>query len=221
MMTLPLPVRNRLAALILEAFDDATARQTLEALGASCRDAGGCLDAGVEARLRGLGWFRASAAGDLHPLGVTQVYLPELCRRAMAAVAMFEDHPTMASGATLSGLLTRAACLAARALFFEVHELLEPAWMRAAAGERLALQALIQVAVAFHHAEKGNRAGAILLLSDGLAGLAASGSALPLDTGPRQGALSGILAALREGRRLPPAAWPAPISVVPVAQHLD
>lgn len=59
----------------------------------------------------------------------------------------------------------RAALAAAldawdRGDWFEVHELLEPAWMGAHdLGERLTLQALIKLAAAFVHHARGNPAG--------------------------------------------------------------
>ena len=107
--------------------------------------------------------------------------------------------------------MARAALLAERGLFFEVHELLEPRWMRAEGAERVALQGLIQVAVAFHHAENGNRDGAVSLLTEGLAKLGAAGASLPLDTQGWQARLAECLGALREGRSVPePPLWPIP-----------
>jgi hypothetical protein len=113
--------------------------------------------------------------------------------------------------ATLTGLLGRAALLADAGLYFEVHELLEPRWLRAEGGERVALQGLIQVAVALHHAESGNGRGAISLLEDGLAKLEASAPALTLDTAAWTATLARLLAAWREGATPPPTPrWPAP-----------
>ncbi len=48
--------------------------------------------------------------------------------------------------------------------FFEAHEHWESAWLRAAQPEKTFLQALIQIAAAFHHFERGNRVGAGSLL---------------------------------------------------------
>ena len=58
-------------------------------------------------------------------------------------------------------------------LYFEVHELLEPYWLRAAGRGRETLQGLIQVAVGFHHLSNGNGGGARALLHDGAAKLLA------------------------------------------------
>src|ERR1700681_750900 len=44
--------------------------------------------------------------------------------------------------------------------FFEAHEALEDAWRIAPEEERKFLQALVQLAVAFHHFNNGNMAGA-------------------------------------------------------------
>jgi uncharacterized protein len=48
--------------------------------------------------------------------------------------------------------------------FFETHEHWESVWLRATEPEKTFLQALIQVAAAFHHFERGNRVGAASLL---------------------------------------------------------
>ena len=65
--------------------------------------------------------------------------------------------------------LVSAALLFHAHLYFEVHELLEPYWLRAEGGDREALQGLIQVAVGFAHLANGNVGGARALLHDGCA----------------------------------------------------
>ena len=52
-------------------------------------------------------------------------------------------------------------------LYFEVHELLEPSWLRADGPTRAALQGLMQVAVGFQHLANGNLDGARALLREG------------------------------------------------------
>src|SRR5579872_838991 len=52
--------------------------------------------------------------------------------------------------------------------FFECHEALEEAWMQVAGEQKLFLQGLIQVAVAFHHLRRQNAIGAQRLLSAGI-----------------------------------------------------
>jgi DUF309 family protein family protein len=199
--TLPLGLRNRLAEMILDAFDHEEPRRTLEALAAFCRSEE--LGAGAAARLLDLGWFEAASPGHVRLLGAHRAHRDALGRRAIAALGALGPAP--------SDLLTRAARLADAGLYFEVHELLEPAWMRAEGDERLALQGLIQVAVAFHHAEHDNRAGAVSLLTEGLAKLAVAGAALPLDAAGWTRRLHEVLAAWRAGASAPAAAgWPAP-----------
>ncbi|MBI3457023.1 MAG: DUF309 domain-containing protein [Candidatus Rokubacteria bacterium] len=208
---LPLGLRNRLAELILDAFDDRGARRTLEALAAFCRSMQGQVGAEAAARLTALGWFEAAGPDRVGLLGAHRAHVDALCRRTAAAVAMLGSRPAPPGGESLAGLLARAALLADAGLYFEVHELLEPAWMRAEGAERVALQGLIQIAVAFHHASSGNREGAISLMSEGLAKLGAAGSVLPLDTAAWTRALAGRLAAWREESPPPPGPdWPRP-----------
>lgn len=137
-MTLPLPLRNRLAELVLEAFHDHAARRELETLG-------------------------ADGSGEPHAA--------ELAERAARARRLFTARPLDPVDAPLEMALGQAALLFDGRLYFEVHELLEPYWLRAAGRERETLQGLIQVAVGFHHLGNGNGAGARALLHDGAAKL--------------------------------------------------
>ena len=210
-MALPLALRNALAELVLDAFDHDEARQALAALVALCRDPEAPVAPPVTPRLTGLGWFQATTRGGLRLAEAHRAHLEALCRRAAAALAVFAGDASVPTGDTLPGLLARAARLADQGLFFETHELLEPTWMRAEGTERVALQALIQIAVALQHAANGNLAGARSLLAEGLAKLPAVRTALPLDTAAWEPALRAMLAALGEDRlpvSCPP--WPAP-----------
>jgi uncharacterized protein len=56
--------------------------------------------------------------------------------------------------------------------FFEAHETWEEIWLAENGPEKTFLQGLIQVAAAFHHAQRGNPAGMRSLLAAGLAKLA-------------------------------------------------
>jgi uncharacterized protein len=56
--------------------------------------------------------------------------------------------------------------------FFEAHERLEQVWLADRSTHRLFLQALIHLAVGFHHARNGNPAGAERQLRKGLKKLA-------------------------------------------------
>jgi hypothetical protein len=208
---LPLGLRNRLAELILEAFDAPPARRALEALASFCRSEDGRVGVDAAERLAAFGCFAPAGSGRVQLLGTHRAHRDALCRRAAAAWAMLESHTVPTDGSTLLGLLTRAAWLADAGLYFEVHELLEPAWFRAEGAERVALQGLIQVAVAFHHLGNGNRDGAVSLLSEGLAKLETAGAALALDASEWIRSLGALLTAWRAGTPPPPIpGWPTP-----------
>ena len=207
---LPLPIRNRLADLVVAAFDEAPARETLDALGAFCagRTPGdeGC------GRLLALGWFRQEEDGALRLLGAHEAFRVALCDRVRAALETSRPHGALPARATVAGAVARAGALWDRELYFEVHECLEPAWMRSDAAERWALQGLIQVAVAFQHATHGNREGAITLLAEGLGKLEASGDALPIPAAARQAWTDRLRTALRAlcaGGDPPAPPWPS------------
>jgi Domain of unknown function (DUF309) len=207
---LPLGLRNRLAELILDAFESGEARATLAALRGALREDGGTVDPADADRLLRLGWFESMEPGQVKLLCAHRAHGPVLrdrAGRATSAVDGWQDrgHDGMVR------LLRRAAALANHGLFFEVHELLEPAWFRAADPVRTALQGLIQVAVAFHHLENGNHEGARSLLTEGVAKVAGGAAVLPLDANGWLGELRAALAALAAGRT--PAVipgWPSP-----------
>ncbi len=207
---LALPLRNRLAELILEAFEPGTARTTLLALARVLAADGGSVDTADADRLLALGWFEPVAGGRIRLLGAYRAHGPALADRsgrAASAVREWRDP----GGETTWSLLGRAASLANHGLFFETHELLEPAWFKAAEPARTALQGLIQVAVAFHHLESGNRAGARSLLDLGVSKVAAAGAALPLKTGEWLDELRATLATLAAGGASPQIPrWPVP-----------
>lgn len=210
-MALALPLRNRLAELVVEAFDEAEARGTLAALARACAGDEALPDEGDRGRLLALGWFEAAGPGRLRLRGAyrpQRARLGERAGRAAALLAAWRDRPDDG----LARLLGRAAALADARLFFEAHELLEPAWFRAEEPLRTALQGLIQVAVACHHLEEGNPAGARSLLREGHAKVEAAGAALPVETAAWLRALRGVLAALDGGAGERPElpAWPRP-----------
>ena len=147
--TAPLAVRNRFAETVLAARHDDGARAALTDL------------------------VRACAHGETGDwLGGAQAeHAAALCARATAAMSALADRPVEAGACSLTSVLDDARRLFDARLYFEVHELLEPSWVRAAGGEREALQGLIQVAVGFQHLANGNVAGARALLADGAARL--------------------------------------------------
>jgi hypothetical protein len=206
---LPLPLRNKLAELILEAFEPGVARATVLALARA--SAGGFTVDPVDAgRLLALDWFESVAPDRVRLRGAHRAHaagVAERASRAASVVGEWQDSDPEG----MQRLLERAAALANHGLFFEVHELLEPVWFRATEPVRTALQGLIQVAVAFHHLENGNREGARSLLVLGVAKLAGGGAVLPLETSPWLDELRATLATLAAGGA--PAAsppWPRP-----------
>jgi hypothetical protein len=207
---LPLPLRNRLAELVLEAFEPGEARATVLALARACGTDGSAVDAADASRLLALGWFEQAGPGRVRLLGAHRTHGPTLGERASRAASVVRNWRDRGPEGPVP-LLERAAALANHGLFFEVHELLEPQWFRAVEPARTALQGLIQVAVAFHHLENGNREGARSLLALGVAKVAATRTALPLDTSAWVGELQTILATLTHGG-LPaePPRWPGP-----------
>src|SRR5215471_14748691 len=58
-----------------------------------------------------------------------------------------------------------------RGRYFDAHEALEDVWRPSAGEPRRCLQGLVQVAVALHHASRGNRAGATSVLARALRNL--------------------------------------------------
>ncbi|HXH49493.1 MAG TPA: DUF309 domain-containing protein [Terriglobia bacterium] len=51
--------------------------------------------------------------------------------------------------------------------YFEAHEALEAVWLKATGDRKRFLHGLIQVAAAFHHHARGNRAGYLSLIEKG------------------------------------------------------
>jgi hypothetical protein len=165
-VTLPLPLRNRLADLILDALHDEAARRGLQTVAAVCADPRALDPAapppeGFPAELFDRdsdGWrIRSSLAPHAAAFG----------ERAARAARALAARPIAAAHPPLAGALEEAATLFDAGLYFEAHEVLEPFWMRAAGAEREALQGLIQVAVGFQHLANGNLDGARGLLRDG------------------------------------------------------
>lgn len=214
MRPLPLGVRNRLGELILEAFEQQEARRTLEALARYCAGTEPvALPEEPRASLRPLDWFEEIPdQGAIRLKGAHRPYREALCRRIEAARDLLSREGGEPGGPSLQRVLARAGRLFDAGLYFEVHELLEPHWMRADGAERRALQGLIQVAVAFHHQERGNREGAISLLAEGLAKLEGAERAFPLPLAGWRQALADGLAELRAGGSAPAPPFPVPLT---------
>jgi uncharacterized protein len=174
-VALPLPLRNRLAELILDAIHDPAAREGLAALAAVSADPH-ALDGRRLPERFPADFFERGRDGLAVRSGFA-THGGELASRAQGGWNVLRDRPLVAAPPTLAEALDAAAALFDAGLFFEVHELLEPHWFRATGRAREALQGLIQVAVGFQHLVNGNRRGALALLHDGVAKLAAG--ALP------------------------------------------
>jgi hypothetical protein len=165
-MALPLPLRNCLARLILDALHDEAARRALDTVAVVCAEPHALEGPGVvpEAFPREIferrdGTWRLQSGFKGHEA--------EFADRAERARRLLHLRPFDPEDAPLKVALVSAALLFHAHLYFEVHELLEPYWLRAEGGDREALQGLIQVAVGFQHLANGNISGARSLLHDG------------------------------------------------------
>ena len=168
-MTLPLPLRNRLADLVLDALHDREARRALEALAAVCADPR-ALDAAPPPVAFPADLFDRGPDGWRIKSGYRQHAVP-FAERAGRAARALADRPLAPADPPLETALDHAATLFAAGLYFEVHEVLEPHWMRAEGSARETLQGLIQAAVGYQHLANGNLEGARALLHDGAAKL--------------------------------------------------
>ncbi|MGH7372742.1 MAG: DUF309 domain-containing protein [Candidatus Rokuibacteriota bacterium] len=168
-VTLPLPLRNRLADLILAALHDGGARRGLEALAAVCADPR-ALDPGAPPPGFPAELFDHRADGWRVKSGFRQ-HAEALGERAARAARALSDRPLSAIDPPLDIVLADAAALFEASLYFEVHEVLEPYWMRSDGADRQSLQGLIQAAVGFQHLANGNVEGARALLHEGAAKL--------------------------------------------------
>ena len=171
-MSLPLPMRNRLADLILESLHEERARAGLRALVAVCDDPR-ALDGAAVLPEKFPGDFFERQPNGLHMRRGWEAHAEEFCGRARRGWAVVRARALDPQPAPLSAALAAAARLFDAGLFFEVHEQLEPYWLHAEGRERETLQGLIQVAVGFQHLANGNLPGARALLQDGAAKLRA------------------------------------------------
>jgi len=171
----PLPLRNALAHLAIDALDHDDARAALAWL---VRREGAPAGAAAERLAREhLTDPGASDVLELHALHDAGIRAH--ATHALAAADVYRRRPA-GEGDAVTGAIIRAAALWDARLFFEVHEVLEAVWQRASGDTRQALQGLIQIAVAFYHLAGGNLRGARQLMTDGRSRLAATAAALPV-----------------------------------------
>lgn len=182
--------RNLLAEMLLEALEDRIAATALHCL-ASCYHSTKQTPRSVTAkrllepapasdREAVLAWLQAnpllawssdeqSEQGSLAPAFADEwkEIADKLTRFSTALQEWSLDH----TDAPRQQSLKKGALLFNHQLFFEVHEVLEARWLQETGQEKLFLQGLIQIAVAFYHLENANLRGAQMLLQDGMAKL--------------------------------------------------
>jgi uncharacterized protein len=169
------PLRNLIADHVVAALHGAGARRKLDELAAALR--GDEVPADAAAHLIASGVFEAVSAPPRR-LRLAAAYAAELeaaAQRvvtAQAAVERYWCRPAAATGDPVTTALARAAVLFDAALFFEVHEILEAVWRDLEGPARGYVQGVIQIAVALHHFEAGNAAGARTLFAEGRAKVA-------------------------------------------------
>jgi hypothetical protein len=160
---LPLPLRNRLAELIVDAFHDPAARAGLESLAAVLGDPRALAGPSPERFPADL--FEAGTDG-LHLAGRFRRHAEAFASRAGRGATLLAGRAFDPAAPDLGVALEQAALLWQGGLHFEVHEVLEPHWAKAEGHDRDVLQGLIQAAVGFHHLARGNPAGARSLLAE-------------------------------------------------------
>ena len=161
--------RDVLADLIVKALDDAATASTLRGLVASARTCGAgprppALDEGLRAAL-------PPDCDSEWPAIRAKLIQYEAALDAWSGKAATETcpEPSQRAGASaLEGVLQKSVVLFNHQLFFEVHEVLEPQWMKEQGEVKRFLQGLIQIAVAFYHLGRSNLAGSRSLLHEGL-----------------------------------------------------
>lgn len=202
----PLPLRNALAALAIEAAEDEVARAALIWLAAPR----GVPPPVVATRLADAHLVDPgqNALLDVH-VPWAEAVATHAHRAARAADAR-RARPSAAGADAITRALDQAAALWDEGLFFEVHEVLEAAWQPSSGPPRHALQGVIQIAVAFHHLFHGNPRGARNLLRDGSERLHGAASALPhLDAPALLAGLGPWQVALESGETPPATAPPS------------
>src|SRR6267378_4193265 len=123
-MALPLPLRNRLADLILDALHDPQARQALEVVVAVCVESGGVPPAQPIPNAFPADLFE-HREGVWRLKGAWKAYEVEFAERAERARRMLRRCPFDPADPPLATALVSAALLFHAHLYFEVHKVLE------------------------------------------------------------------------------------------------
>ena len=170
----PLPLRNALAVLAIDALGDDAALAAL----AWVADQSVAPSPAAAARLATV---HLIDPGQRTLLSVHAPYAAGAAahaERALAACTVYRRCDVPPEPTTRAAL--QAMALWGAGLFFEVHEVLEAVWKDATGEARQALQGVIQIAVAFHHLAHGNPRGARSLMHEGRERLTSVGDhALP------------------------------------------
>jgi hypothetical protein len=165
-------LRDALAALFVSACaGDARAQKAVEALDAWAKD-----EAVSPERRADLAALQAENGRPIFAphgqlaaeFGALIPYVQDRARRFTAAIGWLG-----AEGGVGDPLRAARAAWDA-GLFFEVHELLEPEWLRSDGARKTTLQGLILAGAGLHHLVGANRAGALGLLRDAARKLAES-----------------------------------------------
>lgn len=186
-MPISLTTRNLLAELILQALADpltASAVQCLAAYARAIKNRPPVISPGqlllpaletqreaVRHSLEHCALLSWSTQGKVQQVTLAEDFFPERAE-IVAKLVLYGtalngwEQDVSASGIALA--LRKGAVLFNHHLFFEVHEVLEARWIQEVDPERLFLQGLIQIAVAFYHQSNGNLRGTLSLLHDGL-----------------------------------------------------
>lgn len=136
-----------------EPFQDRLSRDIRNSLSRAFVEATDRLD--PEPVRRAAARFLSQAIGECY-----REYIAERLRRYEKALAGLRRGPAT--------VLRRAAVLWDLHLFFEVHELLEEAWLAAAGEEKLVLQAMIRAAGVYIKLEYGYREAAVKMAARAL-----------------------------------------------------
>ncbi len=149
--------RDALADLLLEALDDAATAATVCSLAVDTRTSE------AEPHSRTLDAMLRSVLTSGF-----EAEWPAVRAKLRQYGEALENWSGQAGGSTRDVVLQKSVLLFNHHLFFEVHEVLEPQWMKEQGEIKRFLQGLIQIAVAFYHLGRGNLAGTRSLLHEGL-----------------------------------------------------
>lgn len=164
---LPLAARDAIVQLLVHDLSAAHRVAAVECalLLMDARDAAGCDDVIDLAQhaLRTAGVLPAAAAASAGARGRAPAPPAWAATVRSRLVAYRSVLAAVRRGTAVEVRLAQSRRMFGLELFFEVHEVLEPAWRDASGQERTFLQGVIQAAVAWHHATRRNHGAAVRL----------------------------------------------------------